>query len=309
MAKKQRIPDGMPAAVMPERIDEYHRFLSKLAHLGPAEVAAKFGEPRPVLVAPDAAIRNVADIPVQQVGRVAVVPMAGMIVKSPSFLTRYGYASSTEQFVAANQELVGDASVSAIVWECNSPGGSCSGVQEAASKLMALRGSKPIVAISQYCMASAAYWLCCAADKIAAAPSSLTGSIGVVKAHLDQSKANEMAGYKITYIYAGKYKVEGNPDEPLSDSAKANAQAIVDDYYSQFVNGVAEARNVNPKAVREGYGQGAVLTSGRSVAAGLADYVATMDAVLKNLGANSADVKKSNSYQHSQARQRFAESD
>ena len=48
-------------------------------------------------------------------------------------------------------------------------------------------------------------------------PSGDVGSHGVLAVHYDLSGANEQVGIKPTYIHYGKYKVEGNPDEPLSD--------------------------------------------------------------------------------------------
>ena len=54
--------------------------------------------------------------------------------------------------------------------------------------------------------------------------------------HADWSKFWAAAEIDTTYIYAGKYKTEGNPDEPLSEEAREHFQEIVDDMYTQFVN-------------------------------------------------------------------------
>jgi hypothetical protein len=53
--------------------------------------------------------------------------------------------------------------------------------------------------------------------------------------HEDWSGFNEQMGIP-TYISAGKYKTEGNPDEPLSDdAARAAMAADVDDFYGRDV--------------------------------------------------------------------------
>jgi hypothetical protein len=64
--------------------------------------------------------------------------------------------------------------------------------------------------------ASAAYWIAAQADELVVTPSGFVGSIGTYAIHEDWSKFNEDFGVLPTYISAGKYKTEGNPDEPLS---------------------------------------------------------------------------------------------
>ena len=118
-------------------------------------------------------------------------------------------------------------------------------------------------------MASAAYWLASAADEVVAAPSSLTGSIGVIVTRADHTGANEKAGVKVTYIATGKAKAYGHPDHPLSADELTSTQRQVDDFYGRLVADVARHRNVSQKAVREGYGEGEVLTALRAVRAGL----------------------------------------
>ena len=52
------------------------------------------------------------------------------------------------------------------------------------------------------------------------------GSIGVYMVHDDWSGFNENFGVKPTYISAGKYKTDGNPDESLLDAAAARLQCV-----------------------------------------------------------------------------------
>ena len=187
-----------------------------------------------------------------------------------------GEAAVLEEILTA-----ADPAISGIVWDVDSPGGSVAGVAEASDKLLSLRGRKRTVAVSNTLMASAAYWLASAADEIVATPSSLTGSIGIYTVHEDYTQANEKAGVKVSYVAAGKYKVDGHAE--LTPTARASMQAMVNDYYGQFVAAVAVARRTTPSAVRNGYGEGDTLTAQRAVAARLADRVATLDAVIRDL--------------------------
>src|SRR5581483_8663120 len=93
---------------------------------------------------------------------------------------------------------------------------------------------------------SAAYWLASQAHEIVASPSSEVGSVGVYQLHRDVSKAMDAAGVKHTLVSAGKYKVEGNPYEPLAGEARDAVQQVVDDYYGMFVKAVADGRGNEP---------------------------------------------------------------
>jgi signal peptide peptidase SppA len=234
---------------------------------------------------PGATVRDVRGMSVRQFGTVAVLPLYGTVTQRPGMFTRYSGGTSAEQFAAAHEELVNDSAVSAIVWDVDSPGGSVAGVPEAADKLHALKGQKRTVASSNALMASAAYWLAASADEIVATPSSLTGSIGVYTAHEDHSRANAVAGVSVTYVYAGKKKVDGNPDAPLAEPARQAMQQMVDDYYGQFVAAVARGRKASLTAVRNGFGEGDVLTASRALTANLVDRVETLPATLARLGA------------------------
>jgi hypothetical protein len=92
-----------------------------------------------------------------------------------------------------------------------------------------------MVAISNAMMASAAYFIGSAADEVVVTPSGHAGSIGVYTVHIDQSKMNESLGIKPTIVSAGKFKVEGNSAEPLTEEARGALQQMVDDAYQQFV--------------------------------------------------------------------------
>ena len=105
------------------------------------------------------------------------------------------------------------------MFDVDSPGGSVLGATEFARTLRAARDTKHLIAHAHYQMASAAYWIGACCHEIVASPSSMVGSIGVYSIHEDLSAALEQLGVKLTYISAGKYKVEGNDTQPLTEEA------------------------------------------------------------------------------------------
>jgi signal peptide peptidase SppA len=181
------------------------------------------------------------------------------------------------------QGFAQDENVGAIVLQIDSPGGSVFGVEEFADQILEARKGKPVVAVADGLMASAAYWIGASASRLVATPSSLLGSIGVYVLHLDLSKMLEDIGIKPTFIQAGKFKTEGNAYEPLTDAGKEHEQGIVDAYYSTFVKAVAKGRNVSVSTVRSDFGQGRVVIAADAVKVGMADEIGSLEGVLRGL--------------------------
>ena len=73
-----------------------------------------------------------------------------------------------------------DDSIAAIVLRLDSPGGSASASEEIHREIIRTReAGKPVVISMGSVAASGAYWIATAADRIVAAPTTLTGSIGI----------------------------------------------------------------------------------------------------------------------------------
>jgi signal peptide peptidase SppA len=218
-------------------------------------------------------------------GAVQVISLRGLITPRPSlFSLLFGYGGGgLQSFREIFDEAVNDSDIGAIVIDIDSPGGRTDMVPETAAEILEARGSKPIIAVCNTMAASAAYWLAAQADEVVVTPSGWAGSIGVFTLHNDWSGWNEQRGIVPTYISAGRYKTEGNPDEPLSAEARAAMQQTVDDFYGLFLNSVAEGRGVTADAVRNGYGEGRLLTAQRALAEGLVDSVETLDDVISRL--------------------------
>jgi capsid assembly protease len=228
--------------------------------------------------------RGVAKINSGSGGAVAVVPLQGAITPEGSFLQMLlGIPGGLKKFTSDFGEVMADPDVRGVVLNVDSPGGIVDQVPETAAMIRQATKTKPVVAVANPMAASAAYWLASQGTQVIGSTSSETGSIGVYQLHRDLSQAHAMAGIKPTLISAGKYKVEGNPFEPLSNEAEKAIQQAVNDYFEMFVKDVAAGRNVAQTAVRNGYGEGRVLTAMRAQKAGLIDGVATLGEVVNSL--------------------------
>jgi signal peptide peptidase SppA len=169
--------------------------------------------------------------------------------------------------------LANDPLIKSIILDIDSPGGSVVGIPEAAAAVWSARKRKRVVGVVSPLCASAAYWIASQADSLIAVQSADIGSIGVFFAHADCSRFNEMQGVKVTYIHAGEFKVEGNPNEPLSSAGKAHYQSEVNETYAEFVRAVARGRNVDQAKVLADFGKGRCLTARAAKKAGMIDHI------------------------------------
>lgn len=219
----------------------------------------------------------------RRVESVAILPLFGTIFPRSNLMTQMSGATSAEIFGKQFQALINDPEVGAIVLDVNSPGGYSSGIPELSDLVYSARGKKPVVAVANHLMASAAYFVGTSADEVVATPSADVGSVGVYAMHADYSAQLMQAGIKVSFISAGKYKVDGNPYEPLSSTARDTIQASVDNVYADFINAVARNRGVEADAVRSGFGEGRVLNAKAALQAGMVDRIATLDQVVNEL--------------------------
>jgi len=220
-------------------------------------------------------------------GKVGLLPIRGTIANRFNMMSSVSGGSSAEVLSRDFSAMMRDDDIKAVVLDVDSPGGTVAGTDELSAQIAGARGVKPIVAHVNGRAASAAYWIATAADEVVMSPSAMAGSIGILTAHDDLSKAMESRGVKTTLIHAGKYKVEGNPFGPLSDEAREHIQASVDKAHGHFINRVASNRHVSKKTVAEDFGQGRMFDADTSVSLGMADQIATLEQTLNRFGATS----------------------
>lgn len=215
---------------------------------------------------------------------VAVLPIDGVISKRMNMFTQISGGVSTELIGRDFKEALNDPSVNSIILRIDSPGGSVDGTQNLADVISSARGVKPVVAFADGLMASAAYWVGAAADKIyISGETTQVGSIGVVAQHVDISREEEMRGVKTTEIYAGKYKRIASNYKPLSEDGRSTMQDQVDYIYSVFVGSVAKNRGVSEETVLSDMADGRIFIGQQAVKAGLVDGVSTLERLISDL--------------------------
>ena len=207
---------------------------------------------------------------------IAVIPIHGTMLRRGGFMDAMSGVTSYTAITRDVHAAFADPEVRGVMLDMDTPGGEAGGVFDLAEGLAAMRAEsgKPLWSIANETSLSGGYAIAASTDMIWIPRTGVVGSIGVVAAHRDQSKADAMQGHAYTYIYAGDHKIDGNPHEPLPSGVKSDLQEDIDELYGMFVAHVAAARGLAAETV-EGT-QARIYRAERAVSVGLADRVGTL---------------------------------
>lgn len=165
--------------------------------------------------------------------------------------------------------------IKAVVIRINSPGGSVAPSQEIYSEILRLRKHKKVVASMSSVAASGGYYIAVAADKIVANPGTITGSIGVIVQYMNFEGLLNKIGVKGSVIKSGEFKDTGSPLREMNTEERKLLQELVDDVESQFVEAVAEGRDIEISSVRK-LADGRIFSGAQAKANGLVDEIGSL---------------------------------
>jgi protease-4 len=172
-----------------------------------------------------------------------------------------------------------DDEVKAIVVRVDSPGGAVAPSQEIHDAIQRIKAKKKVVVSMGNLAASGGYYISAPADRIFAEPGTLTGSIGVIFMHFNVKGLLDLARIEETTVKSGKYKDTLSPFRPLRELDREEIQTISDDVYAQFVDAVAQGRNLPEARVRE-IAEGRIYTGRRAKELKLVDELGGFDDAL-----------------------------
>ncbi|MDR0766873.1 MAG: signal peptide peptidase SppA [Methanosarcinales archaeon] len=180
--------------------------------------------------------------------RIAVIHVSG-VMYTGDFMYGSGIAGSDS--VARHIRAAADNnSVKAIVLRIDSPGGTAASAQEINIEIQRAQAMGiPVVTSMGDTAASAAYYVASQTDYIFATPATMTGSIGVIGRHVDNSSIYEENGVNITVFRSGEFKDMGADYRGLTAAERAYWQHIIDVSFNTFVNDVAAGRGMTREEV------------------------------------------------------------
>jgi len=209
---------------------------------------------------------------------IAVLDIFGILTHRGSIEADSSYLLGYQDIGRSLAVAVRDTGVRGIVLNIDSPGGEVDGAFQLAEQISQADAIKPVRAVIDGAGMSAAYLLAAAARDITATATSQVGSVGVVMRHVDWSEALAKEGVKISLIFAGAHKIDGNALEPLPPAVRGEMQALVDVIYDGFVGAVSGYRRLSAASVRATEARTYLAADGQ--AAGLVDAIGTVESVV-----------------------------
>ena len=214
---------------------------------------------------------------------VAMVSISGAIQENNPRASDYGLREMLRKaFEDENSE--------GVVIKISSPGGTpvqSNLIRERIERLKEKTGKRVIV-VGEEAMASGAYLVAMAADKIYAQSASIVGSIGVRMTTFGASDLIKKLGVERRVYTAGAKKVELDPWQPESDAAVAHAETILNDIHAQFIDTVKANRGDKIDLSNTDLFSGQYWTGRQAIELGLIDGVANLsDAINEEFNTRS----------------------
>ena len=210
---------------------------------------------------------------------VAEVAVEGPISRSASGSLVSSPTGADADAIVEQIERADDGAAEALLVKLNTPGGEI--VPSEDIRLAAERFDGPTVAYATDVCASGGYDIASGCDELWARRGSIVGSIGVIGSRVNVSDLADELGVSYEQFTAGEYKDAGVPLKDLSGDEREYLQGIVDDYYDDFVETVAEGRDMDPQRVRET--EARIYLGGEANDIGLVDEIGTREDVESRL--------------------------
>lgn len=209
-------------------------------------------------------------------GRVALVSLEGNIIpgksrKPPVPLPLFGdRMAGSETLVSALRAAGKDKRTKAVVFHVDSGGGSALASDLIWREVKLLAARMPVVAVMGAVAGSGGYYVLTHATKVLAAPTTITGSIGVVSLKPVMEEFNRKYGFNPETLKTGRYANLYSSAQPWDDEERALVSRYMEGVYDRFVTRVAEGRGLSKERVNE-IGRGRLWSGEDAIEVGLVD--------------------------------------
>jgi len=173
-----------------------------------------------------------------------------------------------------------DSLIKAVVFRVNSPGGSAYASEQIWKAISELKSKKPVVVSMGDYAASGGYYISCCADKIVAAPNTITGSIGIFGMFFIMDELSKKIGLNFDVVKTNDLADMGNTIRPMTVPEKMKIQAYVNRGYDLFVKRCADGRKMDDSAIRK-IAEGRIWTGKQAKEKGLIDEIGGLDKAIQ----------------------------
>ncbi len=211
---------------------------------------------------------------------IAVLDIEGLITGGKSRAAPWMSATAgSDSLVPALLRLRLMDHVKAVVLRIDSRGGSAAASDLIWRAVHRLNQVKPVIAFLDDVAASGGYYIAAGARRIIAAPTCITGSIGVFLMRPNYAGTMEKLGVDHATISRGARAAIYRADHALTEDERQSLQEQVKETYDDFVRVVADGRQMPEERVRS-LAEGRVYLATRAKTVGLVDELGTLDDAL-----------------------------
>lgn len=215
-------------------------------------------------------------------GDIAIISLQGIITPRMDIFTYFMGGTPLDCLARDFQTAIDDDNIKGILFDIDSPGGIAVGPAEMAEIIFKARQIKPVWSYVGRNCCSAAYWLAAATEKIITHQSALLGSIGVVTT-VPVQESPDQSGYKNIEIVSSNAKNK-RPDPRTPEGINEICREL-NELESQFINAVANFRDLTIDQIKNDFGQGGVLIGAKAVQIKMADMLGTYESAIAALSA------------------------
>ncbi len=186
-----------------------------------------------------------------------------------------GAIMESEKILEDLERFEEDSQIKGVVVRVNSPGGAVAPAQEIYYGVQRLAEEKPVVISMGTTAASGGYYIACGAETIFANRGTITGSIGVITQFFNVEELIDQINVEVHTVTSGDFKDSGSPFKEFDEQDRAYFEGMVFDIHDQFVEDVAECRQMEVEAVNE-VADGRVFTGRQALDHGLIDELGSL---------------------------------
>ncbi len=208
---------------------------------------------------------------------VALIRLNGVIMPGKNF--------SAAKVIPRLKKAFADKKARGVILDINSPGGSPVQASIIHDQIIVLKKKYPrkkVIVVGEDALASGAYLVATAADKIYVSPDTLTGSIGVVLSSFGLNKAIQKLGISRRLYTSGDNKARLDPFEPLNPQDVKKIHSVLNQVHQNFIDDVINGRGDKLRGNRQELFSGDFWTGQQAVKLGLADGTGNLWSVMKS---------------------------
>jgi protease IV len=215
--------------------------------------------------------------------KILLMDVSGVILEGPHRILGLTKGVTSPSRIKEELEKASeDDRIKAVVLKINSPGGTVSAADVILHEIKEFKAKKgvPVVVCLQGLAASGGYYVAQAGETIIAYPTCITGSIGVIAMKFNLRGLMDKVGVDDDIVKSGEWKDFWSPFRPATPREKEMMQQIINDFYRNFVDVVAQGRKLSLKAT-QGVADGRIFSASQARDLGLVDQLGYLDDALE----------------------------